>query len=119
LEAVYEIDRASRTAHGRPTRMRTKVKNEIKETIQKITPEDPSTHPLDFNLLTFHVLSGFLKTLKQSIKRIRTTYGHVVVNENVIVHLTAGVYDNACSALSFLFVKCDMDKNSTEVSKNV
>ena len=36
-----------------------------------------------------------------------------------MVHLTSGVCDNACSALSFLFVECDMDKNSTEVSKNV
>ena len=77
---------------------------------KKLHPEDPTTHPLDFNLLTFHVFSGFLKTFKQSIKRSRTTDQHVVVNENVMVCLTAGVYHNACSASSFLFVKCDMDK---------
>ena len=35
------------------------------------------------------------------------------------VRLAAGPYDNSCSALSFLFVECDMDQNSTEVSKNV
>jgi hypothetical protein len=95
--------------------MRTKAKNEIKEEIQKITPEDPSTHPLDFNLLKFYVFCGFLKTFKQSIKRSRTTDQHVVVKKNVMVRLTAGAYDNACSALSFLFVECDMDKNSTQV----
>jgi hypothetical protein len=99
--------------------MRTKVKNDIKETIQKVTPEDPSTHPLDFNLLTFHVFSGFLKTFKRRIKRSGTTDEHVVVNENVTVRATAGAYDDACAAFSYLFVECDMDKNSTEVSKNL
>ena len=95
------------------------MKYYIKETIQKITPEHPSTHPLDFNLLTFLVLSGSLNIFKQSIKRSRTTDEHIVVNENVTVNFTAGVYDNACCDLSCLFVECDMEKNSTEVSKNV
>ena len=78
--------------------MGTNMKNESKETIQKNTPEDPSIHPLDFYLLIFHVFSGFLKTFKQSIKRTRTTDEHDDVNENVVVCLNVGVYDNACSA---------------------
>jgi hypothetical protein len=85
-----------------------------------IVPDDESTHPLDLSAINFKAFSEYLKTFKKSVKRTRPQDDeNLVISETVTVRLSAGAYDNACSALAFLFVECDIDKNATNSTKDL
>jgi len=119
LEEATERDMSRRTQSGRPSKKREYFSAEVKNVLSNMST-DPSTHPIVFEELSFKVISSFLSTLKKSITSSRpSAVGDetVVVAETIKVRLTASSYDGVCSALSFLFSECDLEKDHCETSK--
>jgi hypothetical protein len=124
-------DSARRTARGQPCKSRPSFNAEARRTIKNIRPEDPETHPICFEKLSFVVFARWLKTFRKSVKRSRGDAEPDVLafdadvldggdaTSTITVRLSASAYDNACSSLAFLFVECDCSKDYSPVSKNL
>jgi hypothetical protein len=80
--------------------------------LRSITPEDPSSRPVNLDLLTFKIFARFLSTFKKSVmKRKRSSGDNMNIEyEEVQIRLGISSFDGACSALSHLYLECGLDK---------
>ena len=62
--------------------------------------------------LMYRAFAAFLKTFKKTVtKRKSSTLDETVtIAETITIHLCAGSFSNACSALLHLFTECNVDK---------
>lgn len=64
---AHQDDQNRRTAKGKPSKMRTSINECIKTAIRRIQPSVPATFPVNFDSLTFHVYTEYLKTFGKSV----------------------------------------------------
>ena len=116
-----------RTMKGAPSKRQDASKKVVVNAIKSIDSQDPSTFPINFDNLTFNCFAGFLKTFKKTVvKRSRHTPSAeqdeeitTVVTSSVTIHLGAGSFSAACSALAFVFTECGIEKDGTPVAKHL
>ena len=79
---AHQDDLNRRTKRGGPSKMRTSINECVKAAIRRIRPSDPTTFPIKFDLLTFHVYTEFLKTFSKSVTTKRgATNNDVLLRE--------------------------------------
>ena len=93
----------------------------IVDVLDAIDPRDESTFPIKFEEFSFNIFAAFLKTFKKTVtKRSRPSEDSTtVVTTTMTIRLGAGSFSGACSALAFLFVECDIEKDATQNSKDL
>jgi hypothetical protein len=138
MTVANDEDRTRRTKKNKPSKMRTSINDCVKDAIRGVRPEDPQTFPLDFDKLTFHVYTSFLKTFSKSVTTKRgATDDDVMLATNetedfdddefdsdgeerthfVKIRLGPGSYSTARSALAFLYSECGVSRDLSSNTK--
>lgn len=122
---AHEQDAQCRTASGRPSKQRASMRKVILSWLLEIDPKRAETLPINFEYFSFSAYAAFLKTFKKTVAtkhqlaptEVPDSGETVIVTNKVTIRLGVGSFSNACSALSHLFLECNVDKSATRASR--
>ena len=126
IRTAYLKDRARKTKKGRRSKKRDHLRQFCREALVAISPEDPSTHPVMLERLSFKIFSRWLSTFKKKVTKRKAVQPAddeetvvVAIKESALIRLSSSSYDGACSALSHLFTESGTEKEKNKNTADV
>ena len=120
LEEAHAMNEKKRTKWNKPSKKREYLHSVCQDLQRKIRPSDPSSRPINLEILDFTTFTRYLYTFKKKVKK-RTSEGNALVGDgkNKTIRISPSPFDGACSALSHLFTKSGNTKEKTDITKKL
>ena len=103
MHVAQMTDSSRRTASGRKSKSRKSLRAVCRNMLRSITPEDPSSRPVNLDLLTFKIFARFLSTFKKSVyKCMRRVYLKVIKYERRKRRRSSSVSDKIVCVICYM-----------------
>jgi len=119
LEDANAMDKKRRTQRGKPSKKKDNLRSACQDWLRNIRPSDPTSLPINLEILDFTIFTRYLYTFKKKVKK-RDSEGNVSVDDGEkTIWLSPSSFDGACSALSHLFTESGISKEKTDITKEL